>query len=55
MKCYALGKTERPVLRLFPGTCCPWQANPGAFSGLPLLVAPLVSLVQAGLGVLLES
>lgn len=30
MKCYALGKTGRPVLRLFPGTCCPGQANPGA-------------------------
>lgn len=30
MKCYALGNTGRPVLRVFSGTCCPWQANPGA-------------------------
>ena len=30
MKRYALGKTGCPVLRLFPRTCCPWQANPGA-------------------------
>ena len=35
MKVYEFGEADKPVIMLFPGTCCYWKSNPGTFGAFP--------------------